>query len=328
MRSINYFFRYCIALIFLMLVIGCTSAKPQNSDTQFPSLGNNLPEPDISVEIKGLSYCTETDDKILNLNSREALFVLVHGCKGSVAKFRALADVFAFHGQQAICFTYDDRDSLMKSSSDLIQSLNTLLKYMPKNHITLIGHSQGGLIARKALIKERADVLQGKDLGDIQLITISSPFAGIKAAKHCGSKMHRNLTLGLSIPICKLISGEKWFEITSASDFIQKPGSFIHSVSRHLKIITDERDSCRQYAANGGCLKEDFVFSLEEQCHPLIDADKMMISYEIIAGHAEIVGDEQIQPQKLINLFQAQGIMPQTPLERKEELALLLDQLF
>ena len=282
----------------------------------------------MSIEIEGLSRCTEADDNILNLNSKEPLTVLVHGCKGSAAKFSALAEVFALHGQQVVCFVYNDRDSLKKSSSYLIHSLNRLFNHMPENRITLIGHSQGGLIARKALIKERADALHINDRASIRLVTISSPFAGIRAAKHCGSNMLRSLTLGLIVPICKLISGGKWFEITSASEYILKPGTFIDSVSSYLKIVTDERNSCRQYAPDGNCLKEDFVFSTEEQYHPLIDEDKMTDPHEVVAGHAEIVGDEQIKPQKLISIFQVKGIMPQTPPERKEELALLLNQLF
>ncbi|NNK84759.1 MAG: alpha/beta hydrolase [Desulfobacterales bacterium] len=308
--------------------MGCTSSNLKNSVAQRPALINNPHKPDMSIEIEGLCRCTGADDNVLNLNSEEPLTVLVHGCKGSAAKFRALAEVFAFHGQQTVCFSYNDRDSLMKSSSDLIQSLNRLFNHMPENRITLIGHSQGGMIARKALIKKRADELHINDRAAIRLVTVSSPFAGINAAKHCGSKMGRKLTLGLLVPICKLISGGKWFEITSASEFIQKPGTLIDPVSSYLKIDTDERNSCRKYSPDGSCLKEDFVFSTEEQYHSLIDEDKMTDSYEIVAGHAEIVGDEQIKPQKLISIFQVKGIMPQTPPERKEELALLLNQLF
>jgi len=30
-------------------------------------------------------------------------YVLVHGCKGSAGRFRSLAQLYAFHGQQAVC---------------------------------------------------------------------------------------------------------------------------------------------------------------------------------------------------------------------------------
>jgi hypothetical protein len=328
MKSIHHFYLYFVIFISLLPVMGCSSSKLKNSVVQLPSFINSLSIPDISIEIEGLSSCTEVDDNILNLNSKEPLTILVHGCKGSAARFRALAEVFSLHGQQTVCFSYNDRDSLMKSSSELIQSLNRLFNHMLENRITLIGHSQGGMIARKALIKQRADGLHIIDRMNIRLVTISSPFAGIKAAEHCASKMGRKLTLGLLVPICKLISGDKWFEITSASEFIQQPGTLIDPVSNYLKIVTDERNSCRKYAPDGNCLKDDFVFSTEEQYHPLIDEEKMTDSYEVVAGHAEIVGDEQIKPQKLISIFQIKGIMPQTPPERKEDLALLLKQLF
>lgn len=311
----------------MVLFTGCRGQKSQKSTAPFPSHIQNLPLPDISIEIKGLTRCVKTDDHILKLNSKEPLTVLVHGCEGSAANFRALAEVFAFHGQQTVCFYYDDRDSLMKSSSDLIHALSILFDYMSEPDITLIGHSQGGLIARKALIEERSDALILNKHSALRLITISSPFAGIKAAESCGSK-HRNLTLGLAIPICKLISGDKWFEITSASDFIQEPGTLLKGVGSYLKIVTDERNSCRQYSLDGHCAEDDFVFSTDEQYHPLIDKDAIVEHLEIVAGHTEIVGDDEIKPRKLIRIFQRNGIMAQTPLEREKKLALLLDQLF
>ena len=54
--------------------------------------------------------------------------MLVHGCRGSAGHFRALAQLYAFHGQQAVCFAYDPGDSLVKASGELITALDRALR--------------------------------------------------------------------------------------------------------------------------------------------------------------------------------------------------------
>ena len=155
---------------------GCTTPIPQ--DPELATIDDSaLPVPDLSLQIPGLSPCTTHSDASIHVNSREPVVVIVHGCFGSAARYRALAQVFAFHGQQAVCFNYNDRDSLMKSSAELINSLDLLSSHMQNRQITVIGHSQGGLIARKALVKEREDRLQTDD-ASLRLVTISAPFPG------------------------------------------------------------------------------------------------------------------------------------------------------
>src|SRR5690348_12336452 len=71
-----------------------------------------LPPPDTQLSIPGLGPCTDSPDRTLRFGASQPLHVLVHGCFGSSGQFRALAQVLAFHGQQAACFTYDDRAKL------------------------------------------------------------------------------------------------------------------------------------------------------------------------------------------------------------------------
>lgn len=308
------------------MLAGC--ATPVPSDPEFASIDKqNLPAPDFSADIPGLSNCTTSPDTTLHLNSNQPVIVIAHGCFGSAALFRSLAQVFAFHGQQAVCFSYNDRDSLMQSSSELITALNMLSKKMHHQKLTLIGHSQGGLIARKALIQEREDKLQAGD-NSIELVTISSPYAGIFAADHCGSTSLRWLSLGLIVPICKIISGDKWYEITRASPFIQNPGQLLTQVSSHIKVVTNEQGSCRSYDEKGACTEDDFVFSVEEQYFKKIDTQTRVENIEIVAGHAEIVGNYQVVPTKLIDLMQAKNIMRTTPPDKKDKLAALLAKLY
>ena len=111
-----------------------------------------LPPADIVLNIPGLGPCTDNPDRSLHLNSQQPVTVLVHGCFGSAGLFRGLAQVLVFHGQQTVCFTYNDRDSMMVSSAEMISALEQLANRMTNKYVTVIGYSQGALIARKALV--------------------------------------------------------------------------------------------------------------------------------------------------------------------------------
>lgn len=165
--------------------------------------------------------------------------VLVHGCSGSSGQFRGLAQVLAFHGQQSACFTYDDRAALTFSATELRRAVNQLAEQTRSAQITVIGHSQGALVARKSLTELPLTPQQG-DQADLRLVTISGPFAGIAAAQTCGRTWLYPLTLGLLPASCYLATGAKWADITNASRFIREPGALVPQVSNYLKIDTDE----------------------------------------------------------------------------------------
>lgn len=284
-----------------------------------------LPPADIVLNIPGLGPCTDNPDRSLRLNSQQPVTVLVHGCFGSSGLFRGLAQVLAFHGQQTVCFTYNDRDSMMVSSAELISALERLADGMANKQVTVIGYSQGALIARKALIAERPDSLT-RDVS-LRLVTVAGPFGGIAAAEPCGSSLVRVLTLGLIVPMCQIATGDKWSEITSTSDFILQPGRLHRQVYDYLKIVTDERGTCR-IPVDGGCRKSDFSFSLEEQRLPLIDRDPLTKVVEVKAGHVEIVGDKHVAPVKLITILQDHHILNRTEPDRLTELNRLLARLY
>jgi len=322
--------RYTLYLTIVLAVIfiqaGCVKNIP--SDPQLESINTRyLPQPDVSTNIRGLRSCTTSPDTSVLINSHEPVNVIVHGCNGSAARFRALAQVFAFHGQQTVCFYYNDRDSLIETSGELIHVLETLADNVKNKQITVIGHSLGGLISRKALVKDRENSFQSGGI-PLRLVTISAPFAGIKAAGHCASVTARILTLGLAVPICKIISGDKWHEITSPSQFIQYPGELIDQVNQHIKIVTNEAGTCRYYNDKGICVEDDLVFSVEEQYFKKVDVSPRVTNIDIAAGHVEIVGDYLVPPAKLIGLLQSNGIMKKTRLDQQESLSKLLSQLY
>jgi pimeloyl-ACP methyl ester carboxylesterase len=317
-----------ILVLVLALVVGCGSSRRQGA-SEFRQLNAaHLPPPTLTIEIPGLSNCTTEEDRLLKLNAGAPVTLLVHGCTGSAGNFYTLADVFAFHGQQTVCFNYDDRESMWVTVDQLGQAVSTLAGYLNPPDITIIGHSQGGLIARKTLVKAAEDPAGWETDTRLRLVTISSPFAGIEAARHCGSTTVHILSLGFTVPICWMISGDKWYEITAVSDFIRQPGRLPRGLDGYFKIDTDERGSCRRFDGQGRCREDDFVFSLPEQQHADIDTDAQVNKVEIKAGHAGVIGSATNAPEKLVRTLQTQGILAPTPPEDRLRLASLLRDLY
>lgn len=313
-----------MAVVTMSLMAGCAS-KPAIPPLLTMAPGN-LPAANTVLNIPGLGPCTDNPDRSLHLSAQQPLTVLVHGCFASAGRFRGLAQVLAFHGQQTACFTYNDRDSLMHSSAQLISALEQAGQGMQNQHLTVIGHSQGALIARKALVADRPGAINSPALA-LRLVTISGPFDGIAAASHCGSPALRLLSLGLVNLTCNLVTGEKWSEITYSSDFIRHPGTLSRQVQDYLKIVTDERGSCRRLE-NGVCTEKDYVFSLAEQYNQLIDRDPITRNVEVKVGHVEIVGDNRVEPVKLIALLQQNGILNPTEPGSQAALQQLLAKLY
>ncbi len=288
---------------------------------------SRLPRPDLVLEIEGITSCQDGAENKVSLDSKSEVNLLVHGCYASSGRLRDLSQLFAFQGQQSICFSYDDRDSMLKVAKDLKRAISELGASIPNLQLNILGHSQGGLIARKALTIQPDDA--GLERGAIiNLATISSPFSGIEAADHCASDVARLVSLGLVIPICKAISGDKWYEITSRSDFMLNPGTLNQNVRRHLKINTDETDTCRQLNASGRCVESDFVFSLDEQYNQRVDKMNETENIEIHAGHAEIIGLENRPPYKLVELLQKEGYLKPVAEERRLEFERLLASIY
>lgn len=319
---------YCVAVAaFALLTLpGCTTLSRDPALLTYDQ--SRLPPADLDLLIPGLGPCTNNPDRAFHLNSQQPVTILVHGCRGSTGNFRALAQVMAFQGQQAACFTYDDRDSLMRSSGQLAAAIDALESKMHNKQITVIGHSQGALVTRKALVAKRPDPMLDKD-AQIRLVTISGPFSGIASAEQCGtpSTYMQVLTLGLLKPLCWIVSGDKWYEITSASEFIRQPGELLGQVHSHLKIDTDERNTCRRIE-NGICTEKDYAFSLEEQYFAPVDKVSIVKNVEIKAGHVEIVGDQRVAPVKLIAVLQQNGILNQTDASRSAAFDRLLARLY
>jgi pimeloyl-ACP methyl ester carboxylesterase len=302
------------------LLAGCFTSPIHEIDAK-PLEGARLPAPDVTVQVPQLGPCTDSPDRTLHLSSRQPVAVLVHGCKGSAGRFRSLAQLYAFHGQQAICFSYDDRESLVRVSAQLAAAVDALAGQLRDRDVTVIGHSMGGLVARKAMEGE-------KRAANVSLVTVSAPVAGIAVANPCAQPVLQWASLGIVPAMCWAITGDNWHEITSPSEFIRKPAPLSPSVHRYVKVVTNERDTCRRRDAGGACLESDFVFSLPEQYHPVIDGYPKVTNIQVDAGHVAIVGYKNVAPRKLLAVLQEQGVMAATPPERRSALERLLAELY
>lgn len=108
------------------LLAGCVVYSPAHVPDPQPLERGRLPVPDVVVEIPRLGPCIDSPDRTLRFSSSQPIAVLVHGCNGSAGNFRSLAQLYAFHGQQAVCFNYDGRDSLVVASGQLIAAVDEL----------------------------------------------------------------------------------------------------------------------------------------------------------------------------------------------------------
>lgn len=315
-----------LAMSCLMQLMGCSLTPSYESNVDPLQLGS-LAAPNKTLNIKNLGPCTDSPNSAINFNTNKPITVLVHGCNGSAGRFRSLAQLFAFHGQQAVCYSYDDRDSLIESAEQLITAIDDLSGHVKNKDVTIIGHSMGGLVSRKAMEKQNADQWKQND-ANIKLVTVSAPIAGIQAAKTCGNDLLHWLTLGVVPASCWAITGNNWYEITPQSDFIQSPGPLLPSINKYLKVVTDERQTCRREDLNGNCIEDDDVFSVSEQYHPIIDKYSNITNVEVDAGHVEIVGYKNVAPRKLLEILQFQGILKPTPSEDKVALDRLLSDLY
>lgn len=298
------------ALLALLLGAGCATARGG-------ALVRVGPE-DAGTRIPGIGRCNDEPPGALELDPGRPLAVLVHGCRSSGGRFRALADVFAARGQQAVCFEYDDRDSIEATAARLAAALDALQARLPAQRITVVGHSQGGLVARRALVADREAPLRTRAGFSWRLVTVSSPFGGIRASSDCGKTWLHALTLGVTVAICQAIAGDKWSEIHPRAELVVRPGTLLPEVAEALKIVTDERGTCRRSRPDGSCAESDDVFSVEEQRNPAVDADPRLELREVRAGHAEIVGDATRVPALLLGLLEERGILARASPGRRE----------
>lgn len=313
----------CASIGVLFGLVACSSNSVDDLDKieEPPMLAKQ------TLNIEGLKHCNNANDSRIHVNPEEPLTIIVHGCFASVGQFKTLADVYGLYDQQAICFEYDDRKSLEETSGELVSALNTLSNENPNQSLHVIGHSQGGLVARRALTADREDEKKVATK-QLQLTTISSPFNGIEISSHCGVTSLRILSLGIVDLICYAVTGEKYQQIPPNADFIEQPGDLLSSVSQHLVIKTDERNTCRRTNDEGVCVEDDYVFSVNEQTNQDVDNIVNADLITVEAGHVEIVGNGESVPTDLIDILKDQQLLIDNGTVGQLEQARLIEQLY
>lgn len=298
---------------FVILTAGCWAAP-----SALVRLGSAGP----SAKASGLSACTPATREPFELDPNRPLMVLVHGCNFSMGSFRTLAELIEAHDQQTICFNYDDRGSIDEASRQLAAALKVLEGFAPGQEITVLGHSQGGLVARHALSASRDPSFAA--LFHYRLVTVSAPFSGINTSKNCGLPLLHIGSLGLTVLVCQIIAGNKWTEIFPGSEFIRNPGTLAHGVGLHVRIATDERGGCARRNPAGECVKRDEVFTIGEQLNDTIDGEPRVERVEIRSGHSEIIGEWGAPPTRLLAVLQSLKILSQISPERRDHIAALM----
>ncbi len=278
------------------------------------------------ARIIGLFPCAAGGRDVVDLDPSRPLTVLVHGCSSSGERFKTLAQVFEAHGQQTICFNYNDRDYINTSATQLASALSALERRLEPQELTILGHSQGGLIARRALQSDLPRPLVTREGFSYRLVTVSAPFSGIASSADCGRTWLHVLTLSTTIMVCLVVTGNKWTEIPPGSDFMINAAPLLST--RHLQIVTDERLTCRDRRDDGSCKVDDFVFGLGEQYNERVNADPRVTTVELREGHSAVVGENGVPPRLLIEALQAQHVLASTPPERRDAFAGLLGRLY
>ncbi len=261
----------------LVLLVACGGAGHTDS----------IRTPEGEARIEGLGWCGEPAQ--LQLDDRP-LVVLVHGNKAAPDVFAPMAQALEREGVQTVCFRWVQRGRLTFAARALARALGQLRA----QRIIVLGHSLGGLAARRALTRT---LLPATD-ASIDLVTVSTPFAGVRAASSCGVVWMRVVSLGTVSTICRRITrGSKWRDIHPDSELISAPGELADPVRAHLHVVTDERDTCRRHHPDGRCAKSDYVFSLDEQSAQSI-ADPRLRTVQVRVGHGAVISE----PTRLIDV--------------------------
>lgn len=257
----------------------------------------------LALRDEALVSCAEATSVPLSLRPHEPLTVLVHGCKSSPARLANLKEQLSQEGQQVACYRYDYRDTIRTTGLRLRAALRRAEQQLAPSEIVVIGHSQGGLVARAAF-HGRQPALHGS----YRLVSIAAPFGGIAAARGCGSRALHAASFGITVAVCRGIAGKVWRELHPRAETILHPAPLDAVVSDHLMVTTDERGTFR-VAPDGppAARMDDYTFSLDEQHNARIERDPRVSTVALAVGHVTVIGESGRVPETLLDVLRAGG---------------------
>ena len=198
----------------------------------------------------------------------DRLLIIVHGYAPVVGQFAALIEESKGTEVHVLQFHYDHHHALDEVALDLASAVAGAANCIKPRQIEVLGHSLGGLVARRAV-----EHLATKELGaGVTLMTIAAPFHGFASA---AGTVTMPVDIGLS---------ESHRDIAALSAFIREPKRLPAGI-QHCKLETDEMN------ADVADLPHDHVLRLEDQVNPRVDNDPRLVLRRVVAvGHISAIG--------------------------------------
>ena len=208
------------------------------------------------------------------LPTGQGTVILVHGFNPTSSELDPLENELEHRGYKVVRFTYDYKQALEISADEFTQFVLRLSAETTGGNLTVIAHSMGGLVSRRAMTAGRRQSLAGTAT-PVKLITIASPFGGFASA---------NATL--LWPFNTFGINESFRSLGTMRDFIRTPGALGQNIS-HIKIETDEREKTR---TQNGMTVSDALVLPENQKNNAVDSDPgLKAKITLNAGHMGVL---------------------------------------
>ena len=203
-----------------------------------------------------------------------ARFDVVLAAVGWNAYFKLIPEYLRARGFQVYETKVGFADSVEDRAIALKQEILEILKSSGADKVHIIGHSMGGLVARKSLTVDHLN----SEISNLKvdLITLATPFGGMRSA---------NMVRLMPISFFNRMFGldESFKNLGSRSEFIRHPGQLSPNV-RHFKIDTIEKGQSLEILKIRNQTQDD-VNSQLEPGYPV----------QIATGHVDVLNHPEVQ---------------------------------
>ena len=208
--------------------------------------------------------------------SEKKIAILIHGAASESDYLLPLGIILKDRGYEPIQYRYNTDERASDLNLSLKLNLNALIWKINPDEVLIIGHSLGGILARKTL---EEITLTPK----ITFISISSPFKGMKIL----SSLKNPLIYQITSLVIKDLK-KSFIDMAAKSEFLNSYKG-IPSHIKHHQIITDEEGEIRIVHINGKTIdKNDNLVAIEEQTSDLI-GPYLQDKHQIKNGHVSVV---------------------------------------